>query len=1082
MSVQSSAFGVERSAPRGAIFLSYASQDAEAAKRLCDALRGAGVEVWFDVEGGLETGDEWDAKIRRQIKECVLFLPVISANTQAREEGYFRIEWDLAVERARGIASGVAFILPIVIDDTREAEALVPDRFRAVQWTRARGGELAPDAVAKFAKLWSHRAGLAKHRAAEARPATGEGSPAAASVSAAPAPARGLPFGMLGFTFGVVALSLGVVFYSTSRRAARDAAAKTETAAAAPATPAARDWPRSAELKRVVALLDGLQVIPEDFRLAEEIATRELERNPTDPEAVTVMARVHSMWLLRGWDRSTARYQKAKSTAERALQLAPDEPEAHVALAIFLYTRNTELPRALELAQRAVDLRPDEPRFHRMRDNCLWNLNVPATNVFLDLTEEHETPGLREALASARRTVGRFPRDPLARYELARHYRDIGRWADFERVNEETLALYPVANALVWKARARFALHGDLPGMKAVLDQVPARVRGIERTVFGYFLYAAFTGEVEVGLAALNGFTDPWMIDFDFRGPKALLVASLLEVAGKKELARVQYGLALTELTQSRARNPEDLQTYMVEAWILHGLGRTEEARAVLRTFGEAMARPHAVSPLATWWFQAIPAHLLMGERERALVLIREAASSRPDGRDTIRRRLALDPRLAAFRADPEIRALLADPATAVLAKPPSEAAQLAARAKALFTKVGYSREDLAAAEELARRATELEPDSAAAWGALAAVHGTFLQRGWETDEKRRGEIQRSANRALGLDSGQPDALFGIGYLFSRQGALPQAEEAFRRGVQSAPDDTRLLRALSGVVLGQGRVEEGRALLVDALRRHPEDPLIHYNLAQSYVSYSSGRRDLDRLEAAFRHLDAGIALEPLATLLLQKAVLLAGWKGDLAGARATLLQLEQRPLHERTDDRAVFIPLWIATLERDPKAVASAAALSARSYFEDWVAHRRPRDWHLALARRLEGKEARARLDWQRAEATIRERLREDPANEQLNFDLATTLAWLGRAEEADALFGPIEAAWREELGPRRAGLAAHFHAARGDGAKVAAYLPTALDANVTLTRHTFAVDPWFDGVRDHPEVRRVLTEGKNQP
>jgi len=31
-----------------AVFLSYASQDAEAAKRICDALRQAGVEVWFD--------------------------------------------------------------------------------------------------------------------------------------------------------------------------------------------------------------------------------------------------------------------------------------------------------------------------------------------------------------------------------------------------------------------------------------------------------------------------------------------------------------------------------------------------------------------------------------------------------------------------------------------------------------------------------------------------------------------------------------------------------------------------------------------------------------------------------------------------------------------------------------------------------------------------------------------------------------------------------------------------------------------------------------------------------------------------
>src|SRR4051812_12696511 len=148
--------------PTKAVFLSYASQDAEAAKRIADALRAAGVEVWFDAEGGLEHGDEWDAKIRRQIKECVLFIAVISANTQAREEGYFRIEWDLAAERARGIASGVAFILPVVIDDTKEPAALVPDRFRSVQWTRLRNGEIPPEVLQRFLKLWSHRTGALK--------------------------------------------------------------------------------------------------------------------------------------------------------------------------------------------------------------------------------------------------------------------------------------------------------------------------------------------------------------------------------------------------------------------------------------------------------------------------------------------------------------------------------------------------------------------------------------------------------------------------------------------------------------------------------------------------------------------------------------------------------------------------------------------------------------------------------------------------------------------------------------------------------------------------------------------------------
>src|SRR5471032_1665954 len=146
-----------------AVFLSYASQDAEAARRICDSLRSGGVEVWFDADGGLEHGDEWDAKIRRQIKECVLFIPVISANTQARLEGYFRIEWELAAERAMGIAAGVPFILPVVIDDTREPDAHVPDRFRKVQWTRLPEGVVPPDVQARLLKLWSHRIGALAH-------------------------------------------------------------------------------------------------------------------------------------------------------------------------------------------------------------------------------------------------------------------------------------------------------------------------------------------------------------------------------------------------------------------------------------------------------------------------------------------------------------------------------------------------------------------------------------------------------------------------------------------------------------------------------------------------------------------------------------------------------------------------------------------------------------------------------------------------------------------------------------------------------------------------------------------------------
>ena len=86
------------SEPTGAVFLSYASQEVAAARRACATRRGGGLEVWFD-QRELRGGDAWDQKIR-QIRDCALFVPVISSSTQSRLEGYFRREWRLAAEKA----------------------------------------------------------------------------------------------------------------------------------------------------------------------------------------------------------------------------------------------------------------------------------------------------------------------------------------------------------------------------------------------------------------------------------------------------------------------------------------------------------------------------------------------------------------------------------------------------------------------------------------------------------------------------------------------------------------------------------------------------------------------------------------------------------------------------------------------------------------------------------------------------------------------------------------------------------------------------------------------------------------------
>jgi hypothetical protein len=142
----------EREMPDRAVFISYAREDLAAVQRLKTAFDAAGIVTWFDMDR-LESGDDFERKIQRNIARCSFFVPVISARTQQRVEGYFRREWSWAVDRTRGMAEGAAFIFPACIDDTPEAGALVPEKFLKNHWARVPAGEPSPDFVRRLREL-----------------------------------------------------------------------------------------------------------------------------------------------------------------------------------------------------------------------------------------------------------------------------------------------------------------------------------------------------------------------------------------------------------------------------------------------------------------------------------------------------------------------------------------------------------------------------------------------------------------------------------------------------------------------------------------------------------------------------------------------------------------------------------------------------------------------------------------------------------------------------------------------------------------------------------------------------------------
>ena len=631
-----------------AVFLSYASQDAEAVERIAAALRAAGVEVWFD-KNELVGGDAWDAKIRGQIKSCALFVPVISAHTNARREGYFRREWKLAVDRTHDMDEALPFLVPVVIDGTTDAGAFVPEKFREVQWTRLPGGE-TPD---KFCA-------------------------------------------------------------------------------------------------RVKALLHG-EVAPPDVRKSGLV--------------------VESMNQARGRD---GRATPAK-----------------------------KFPR--------------------------WALAVGAVLLL---------------------GVGAF------------------------------LALRP-------------------------------------------------------------------------------------------------------------RRGPEE----------------------------------HA--------------------------------------------QLVASPHLAAAHAP-------ANPAA-----PTTPVEQVLAQALSIADRLTYTRDELAAAEDMAKHATELAPDSARAWGVWALTEATQILRNWDRSSKRLRDTESVARRALALDPNQVEALWALGQVLTAQKAATEAESMARQALRVRPDDNRAVRLLSDALGSQGRTEEQRVVLIEHLKRNPRDTILHYDLAKTYAGSADERGpSASDVTTALEQLDAALAGKRFASALQLKALYQIGWQGDLAAMRATLAELEKLPIFERAEDQPLFAAMWGALLEGQPERTLAVAALTSRPYLvHSLIAS--PRAWQAAMARTVAGQISLANLEWQAAEAALRERLRENPGAQLEAAQLAATLARLGRTEEAARLATPLAPMARETRDASLNLALVHYYAALGDAAGAAPYFRIALNRLPILTDHTLPLDPWWAKLRGQPEFEALLAEGK---
>ena len=100
------------------MFICHASEDAEKAREIHDALKRAGLEPWLDKES-LRGGDVWDDHIESTIKEVDYFVVLNSRalDAKSRAASYVNKEIKKALEAEELRLLG-SFIIPVTVDDT----------------------------------------------------------------------------------------------------------------------------------------------------------------------------------------------------------------------------------------------------------------------------------------------------------------------------------------------------------------------------------------------------------------------------------------------------------------------------------------------------------------------------------------------------------------------------------------------------------------------------------------------------------------------------------------------------------------------------------------------------------------------------------------------------------------------------------------------------------------------------------------------------------------------------------------------------------------------------------------------------
>jgi TolB-like protein/Flp pilus assembly protein TadD len=391
----------------------------------------------------------------------------------------------------------------------------------------------------------------------------------------------------------------------------------------------------------------------EAYDRADASYRQAVARDPNFAEAAAEFARSR---LSRHWFVSSLappELEEVKSIIDRALALAPNSPEAHLALGLFFYWGHRQYENALTEFNRTLELQPN---------NALARQYCAAV---------YRRRGEWErSLADFRRAQELDPRDTTIPMNIGNTYLALRLWEDAERAELRALAIDPHnAQAALFLLTSRLNATGDAGSARRALDGFPegakvsttSRRRGLGDVgaIIGIW---AYLDVIE------RRFTDAFQAfekdvsNDDLAHLEQLAGRTALRVlAGESDEAK-SAGEEAQPLIVARFRErPDDTFTMTRLPWVYLALGRNADALRLSRQAADTISieKDALVGPYFQNGLAQIEAHA--GAPEEAIKRLRRLLSI-PAGEAVSIARLKIDPVWDPIRNRPDFQQLLSRP------------------------------------------------------------------------------------------------------------------------------------------------------------------------------------------------------------------------------------------------------------------------------------------------------------------------------------------------------------------------------------------------------------------------------------